>query len=51
MLMRRVGKALTIFRFGTSIGRFSSDDAASAAVKGLNLEDDRDRPRRVHNAD
>ena len=28
-------KRLNDFRFGTSIGRFSSDGAASTAVKGL----------------
>ena len=32
--MRMGGKALNNFKFGTFIGPFSSDDAASVAVKG-----------------
>ena len=28
-------KTLNDFKFGTSIGRFASEDAASTAVKGL----------------
>ena len=35
MLMRGVKKSLNDFKFGTSIGRFSSDGAASTAAKGL----------------
>ena len=33
-----MGKSLKDFKFGTSIGRFPSDSAASTAVKGLMLE-------------
>ena len=29
------GKSLNDFKFGPSVGRFSSDGAASTAVKGL----------------
>ena len=36
MLRRRFGKSLSDFKFGTSIGRFLNDGAASTAVKGLN---------------
>ena len=32
----KTGKSLNHFKFGTSVGRFSSDGAASMAVKGLN---------------
>ena len=35
MLLRRRQKSLNGFKFGTLIGRFPSDDAASMAVKGL----------------
>ena len=36
VLMRR-GKTLTNLKFGTFIGRFSSDDAVNMAVKGLKV--------------
>ena len=39
------GKSLNDFKFGTSVGRFSSDGAASTAVKGLG--NDKDEERRV----
>ena len=32
---RKRGQSLNDFKFGTSVGRFPSDDAASRAVKGL----------------
>ena len=32
----KTGESLNDFKFGTSVGRFSSDGAASTAVKGLN---------------
>ena len=32
------GRSLNDFKFGTFIGRFQSDDAASMAVKGLTGE-------------
>ena len=35
MLRRSGGKSLNDFKFGTSVGRFSSEGAASMAVKGL----------------
>ena len=38
MLMRiKRGKRLSDFRFGTSVGRFSSNGLAVMAVKGLTL--------------
>ena len=39
------GKSFNHFKFGTSVGRFSSDGAASTAVKGLG--NDKDEERRV----
>jgi len=39
------GKSFNHFTFGTSVGRFSRDGAASTAVKGLT--DDKDEERRV----
>ena len=35
MLFAKTGKSLNDFKFGTSVGRFSSDGAASTAMKGL----------------
>ena len=37
VLMRRGQRSLTGFQFGTFIGRFQSDGAASVAVNGLKL--------------
>ena len=33
------GGSLNDFKFGTSVGRFTNDGAASRAVKGLNLDE------------